>query len=74
MSKIDIKKTELVWKGKYDDDGRLKPVEKPGPYPFQIVEVVNEPRIGKEEKPGEMLGLFDYWKGEQATSFPFPDG
>jgi hypothetical protein len=58
-----------VWKGKYDEEGRLKPVEKPGPYPFQIVEVVNEPRIGKEIKPGETLGLFDYWKGEQATTF-----
>lgn len=44
-------------------------MEKPGPYPFQIVEVVNEPRIGKEVKLGEMLGLFDYWKGEQATTF-----
>jgi hypothetical protein len=37
MSKIEIKKTELVWKGKYDDDGKLVPVEKPGPYPFQII-------------------------------------
>ena len=69
MAKMDIKKTELVWKGKYDDEGRLRPVEKPGPYPFQIVEAVTEPRIGKEIKPGEELELFNYWKGEQATSF-----
>jgi len=69
MAKIEIKKTELVWKGKYDEDGRLKPVEKPGPYPFQIVEVVNDPRIGKEVKPGETLGLYDYWKGEQPDTF-----
>ena len=39
MSKIEIKKTELVWKDKYDEEGRLKSVEKPGPNPFQIVEV-----------------------------------
>jgi len=32
MAKIDINKTELVWKGKYDDDGKLVPVEKPGQY------------------------------------------
>jgi len=69
MAKIEIKKTELVWKGKYDEDGRLKPVEKPGPYPFQIVEVVNEPRIGKEVEPGETLSLFDYWKGDEGASF-----
>jgi len=25
MSKIDIKKTELVWRGKYDDEGKLVP-------------------------------------------------
>jgi adenine-specific DNA-methyltransferase len=37
MSKISIKKTKLVWKGKYDEDGKLIPVEKPGSYPFKIV-------------------------------------
>ncbi len=41
MSKIEIKKTELVWRGKYDEEGKLVPVEKPGPYPFQIVESIN---------------------------------
>jgi hypothetical protein len=25
MSKIEIKKTELVWRGKYDEDGKLVP-------------------------------------------------
>jgi len=24
MAKIEIKKTELVWKGKFDEDGKLK--------------------------------------------------
>lgn len=68
MPKIDIKKTELVWKGKYDDDGKLVPVEKPGPYPFQIVEVINEPRIGHQEeiKSGS---LFDIWKGDEGATF-----
>ncbi|MBI4378425.1 MAG: site-specific DNA-methyltransferase [Nitrospinae bacterium] len=68
MPKIDIKKTELVWKGKYDDEGRLVPVEKPGPYPFQIVEVINEPRIGHQEET--MQGsLFDIWKGDEGATF-----
>ena len=69
MAKIEIKKTELVWKGKYDEDGRLKPVEKPGPYPFQIVEVVNEPRIGKEVAIGESYNLFDYMQSDPGETF-----
>ena len=52
MSKIEIKKTELVWRGKYDEEGKLVPVEKPGPYPFQIVESINEPRIEKGSEKG----------------------
>jgi len=64
MGKIDIKKTELVWRGKYDDEGRLMPVEKPGPYPFQIVESINEPRIEKGDTSTQGT-LFDYWKGEE---------
>ena len=66
MPKIDIKKTELVWLGKYNDNGELNPVEKPGPYPFQIVEVINKPRTGKEE-PQKFL--FEYWEGKEGDSF-----
>lgn len=44
MAKVDIKSKKLVWKGKYDDEGKLVPLEKPGPYPFQIVEVMNTPK------------------------------
>ena len=65
MPKIDINKVELVWKGKYDEDGKLRPVEKPGPYPFQIVEVVNKPRTGKE-KPQRTL--FEIWGGEEGET------
>ncbi|MEO0244538.1 MAG: DNA methyltransferase [candidate division WOR-3 bacterium] len=66
MPKINITKTELVWLGKYDEEGNLKPVEKPGPYPFQIVEVINKPRTGREKPQGE---LFDYWKGDEGDTF-----
>lgn len=48
MAKIDIKRTELVWKGKYDNEGKFIPVDRPGPYPFQIVEAVNTLRIGHD--------------------------
>ncbi|MGB4644392.1 MAG: DNA methyltransferase [Dictyoglomaceae bacterium] len=66
MPKIDVKKTELVWLGKYDEDGKLKPVEKPGPYPFQIVEVINKPRTGKEEP---QPALFEIWEGKEGETF-----
>lgn len=66
MPKIDINKAELVWKGKYDEDGKLRPVEKPGPYPFQVVEAVNKPRTGKE-KPQQTL--FEIWDGEEGETF-----
>ncbi len=67
MPKIDVKKTELVWLGKYDEKGKLNPVEKPGPYPFQIVEVINKPRTGKEQP--QTLSLFDYYTGKEGNSF-----
>ena len=69
MSKIEIKKTELVWRGKYDDEGRLVPVEKPGPFPFQIVESINEPRVEKGEPKETQGSLFDYWKAEEGSTF-----
>jgi len=67
MPRIDIKKTELVWLGKYDEEGKLNPVEKPGPYPFQIVEAINKPRTG-EEKP-KQISLYDNWEANEGDTF-----
>ena len=69
MSKIEIKKTELVWRGKYDDENKLVPVEKPGPYPFQIVESINDPRIEKGDEAPKQTTLFDIWKGDEGSTF-----
>ncbi len=69
MSKIEIKKTELVWPGKYDDDGKLIPIEKPGPFPFQIVESINEPRVDKGDEVSQQTSLFDIWKGDEGTTY-----
>ena len=63
---MNVNKTELVWLGKYDDEGKLRPVEKPGPYPFQIVEVINKPRTGKEEP---QQTLFEMWEGKEGDTF-----
>ena len=67
MGKVDIKRTELIWKGKYDEEGKLVPLEKPGPYPFQIVEVVNTPRIGQSDNAVQS-SLFDTWKGNEGAT------
>lgn len=69
MGKIDIKKTELVWRGKYDDDGKLSSIEKPGPFPFQIVESINEPRVEKGGEESQQSSLFDIWKGDEGNTF-----
>jgi len=66
MAKININKTELVWLGKYDEEGKLNPVEKPGPYPFQKVEVINKPRTGKEES---QLTFYEIWEGKEGSTF-----
>ena len=36
MAKIDITRTELVWPGKYDEDGTLREVPRVS-LPFQII-------------------------------------
>jgi len=64
---MEIKKTELVWRGKYTEEGKIQAVDKPGPYPFQIVETVNSPRIeGKAEKLEE---LFTTYEGKEGNTF-----
>jgi adenine-specific DNA-methyltransferase len=68
MPRIDLKRTELVWLGKYDGEGKLNPVEKPGPYPFQVVEMINKPRTGREEIP-KMGSLFEIWEGKEGNSY-----
>ncbi|MCH7658125.1 MAG: hypothetical protein IIB05_07375 [Bacteroidetes bacterium] len=46
MAKIDIKRTELVWKGKYDEDGKLIPVDRPDyPYSTQHDILKTDPKL-----------------------------
>ena len=55
MAKIDINRTELVWPGKYNEDGTLKEVPRVG-LPFQVIETVNESRATREAKKGGVQG------------------
>lgn len=54
MGKIEITKTELVWPGKYNEDGTLKEVPRVN-LPFQVIETINESRATREGKKGKSL-------------------
>ena len=49
MAKIEIAKTELVWPGKYNEDGSLKEVPRVN-LPFQVIETINGSRASQEAK------------------------
>jgi adenine-specific DNA-methyltransferase len=69
MAKIDITRTELVWPGKYNEDGTLKEVPRVS-LPFQVIETVNESRATREaKKDGLQGGLFDVYEGKEGDTF-----
>jgi DNA modification methylase len=68
MAKIDITRTELVWPGKYNDDGALKEVPRVS-LPFQVIETVNESRATREAQKATSLGLFDVYEGKEGDTF-----
>ena len=69
MAKIDITRTELVWPGKYNEDGTLKEVPRVS-LPFQVIETVNESRATREvRKGGVQGGLFDVYEGKEGETF-----
>jgi adenine-specific DNA-methyltransferase len=69
MAKIDITKTELVWPGKYNEDGALREVPRVN-LPFQVIETNNESRATREAmKGGVQRTLFDIWEGKEGDTF-----
>ena len=66
MAKIEINKTELVWSGKYNEDGTFKEVPRVS-LPFQVIENVNESRATREAKKGQTMSLFDTYEGDLLT-------
>ncbi|MGD0904661.1 MAG: site-specific DNA-methyltransferase [Terracidiphilus sp.] len=68
MAKIEINKTELVWPGKYNEDGTLKEVPRVS-LPFQVIETVNESRATRESKKVESMSLFDVYDGKEGDTF-----
>ncbi len=63
-----ITKTELVWPGKYNDDGTLKEAPRVS-LPFQIIETVNESRATREERKSIGSSLFDVYEGREGDTF-----
>lgn len=68
MAKIDITRTELVWPGKYNEDGTLKEVPRVS-LPFQVIETVNETRATREAEETKGLSLFDTYEGKEGDTF-----
>ena len=68
MAKIEITRTELVWPGKYNEDGTRKEVPRVS-LPFQVIETVNESRATREaKKGGTQATLFDVWEGKEGET------
>lgn len=57
MAKKDILRTELVWPGKYDENGKLKTPEVLR-LPFQVIETVNETRASREARKNGIQKTF----------------
>jgi adenine-specific DNA-methyltransferase len=68
MSKNEVTKTELVWPGKYNNDGTLNEAPKAN-LPFQVIETVNESRATRESQKVTSLGLFDVYEGNEGDTF-----
>src|SRR3954469_22506999 len=68
MAKIDITKTELVWPGKYNEDGTRKEVPRVN-LPFQVIETINVSRATRDLQRITSLGLFDVYEGKEGDTF-----
>ena len=69
MAKIDVTKTELVWPGKYEEDGTLKEAPRVS-LPLQVIETVNESRAMREaRKGGVQASLSDVYEGRAGGAF-----
>ena len=68
MAKIDINKTELIWPGKYNDDGTSKDVPHVN-LPFQVIETINENQATRKAKKQQLSLLFDIYEGTEGDTF-----
>ena len=68
-SRSTITKTELLWPGKYNEDGTLREVPRVN-LPFQVIETVSESRVARDAKAaGAQSTLFDVYQGNEGDTF-----
>jgi adenine specific DNA methylase Mod len=63
-----VTRTELVWPGKYNDDGTRKEVPRVG-LPFQVIEAINESQATREARKKTQPTLFDIYEGTEGDTF-----
>lgn len=69
MAKVDITRAELVWPGKYAEDGTLKEAPRVS-LPFQVIETINESRATREaQKVPQQSSLFEVYEGKEGDTF-----
>ena len=68
MAGFEIKRTELVWPGKYSDSGQRREIERVN-LPFQVIERVNESRASREATKERGATLFDVWESDEGDTF-----
>ena len=68
MAKIEVTKTELVWPGKFNEDGTRREAPRVS-LPFQVIETVNESRATREAQKSTSIGLFDVYDGKEGDTF-----
>ncbi|MYB36056.1 MAG: site-specific DNA-methyltransferase [Gammaproteobacteria bacterium] len=65
---VRVTKPELVWPGKYNDDGTLRETPRVA-LPFQVIEKVNESRAARDATIKAQPTLFDTYHGSEGTTF-----
>ena len=68
MGKIDVTRIELVWPGKYREDGTLRETPRVN-LPFQVIETINESRATREARKTMSMPLFDAYAGTEGDTF-----
>jgi hypothetical protein len=66
-SGFQISRTELVWPGKYNEDGSRKEVPRVS-LPFQVIETINESRATREAEKHQGKTLFDFYQGREGDT------
>lgn len=68
MVDLNIDDVQIVWPGKFGNDGKIRAIPRWN-LPFQIIETVNETRAARESgSTGTQRSLFEIWSGDKDPS------